>query len=108
MNPYSYQHEKLMVARRSLMLPHTMGEAHSIYGAFLACSLAFKDLDESRLDDDARGWVTKLKGFMDTSGIDDPKGEGTFLIKARRLTVDEQRELSDCIDNLAYCFAQGG
>lgn len=99
---YSYQAEKLSLARSSLMLPHASGEAQSISSAFQACSLGFKDLDESGLDANARTWVATIKGLMDTTGIKDPADVGTFELKARSLTTDQQSELSRAVDELAH------
>lgn len=104
MRKYSYQAEKLSVARTSLMLPHTQGEAKSIASAFHACSLAFGDMDRISLADDPRRWVETIEGFMDTSGIKDSAGIGTHELKARTLTADDQRELSRAIDELAHWF----
>ena len=41
---------------------------------------------------------------MDTSGIEDPHGVGTYQLKARELTEDEQRELSNAVDDLEHYF----
>lgn len=101
---YSYQAEKLSVARSALMLPHYKGEAHAIVSAFHECSLAFHKFDESQLDEISRDWIRKLKNFMDTTDIVDDLGEGKWLVKARSLLIDEQRELSYIIDELAHWF----
>ncbi|MDP3072298.1 MAG: hypothetical protein Q8N18_18550 [Opitutaceae bacterium] len=101
---YSYQAEKLSVARSSLMLPHAGGAAKSIASAFQACSLGFTDMDRKGLNADARRCVKVIEGFMDTTGIEDPKGVGTYELKARKLTEDEQGELSQAVDELAYWF----
>jgi len=101
---YSYQAEKLSLARSSLMLPHTSGLAQSISSAFQACSLGFKDLDETGLDADARRWVATIKSLMETTGIKDPAGVGTFELKARTLSTDQQSDLSRAVDELAHWF----
>jgi hypothetical protein len=101
---YSYQAEKLSVARSCLMLPHSRGAAESIAEAFHNCYKAFHRMDESGLSDDARRWVRKIKEFMDTSGIDGTNGEGAWAIKAGQLTTDDQLELSRTIDELASWF----
>ena len=101
---YAYQSEKLSAARRCLMLPHSQGIETSIAGAFHECSLAFDQMDESRLGDEASRWVAKIKEFMDTSGISDPKQEGTWTVKARTLSTDQQLELSHLVDELAHFF----
>ena len=61
-------------------------------------------MEESGLDDSARGWVSKIKQFMDTTGVVDPAGIGTWQVKAQSLTTDDQRELSDAVDELAHWF----
>lgn len=104
MNDYAYPSEKLSVARRSLMLPHPRGEAESIAGAFEECSHGLHDLRNEDLDDNARRWVATIKELMDTSGIQDPSGRGTFVIKAERLTEEQKFELSRVIDELAHWF----
>lgn len=101
---YSYQVQKLSEARRALMLPHDVGEAHAIAIAFRACSCAFNTLDENQLEEKARSWIYNIKNFMSTTGIVDDLGEGTLLIKAQSLSKDEQRKLSDSIDELAHWF----
>ncbi|TKI70281.1 hypothetical protein FCU45_03040 [Sulfurimonas crateris] len=101
---YSYQAEKLSAARAALMLPHYGGEAQSIVDAFHECSLAFNQFDESQLDETARNWIRKLKEFMDTNDVIDDSGEGTWMVKARSFSVDEQREISHIIDELASWF----
>ena len=103
---YQYQAEKLAAARRSLMLPHTQGEDQSIAYAFHECSLAFHCMDESGLSDDARRWVSQIREFMDTSGLEDPLGQGTSVLKAQGLTSDQQLELSRAVDELAHWFAR--
>jgi len=101
---YGYQAEKMSVARRALMLPHTGGIEVSISYAFMECANAFHRMDESGLDDSAREWVTTIKNIMDTSGLEDSAGQGTFLVKARLLTQDQQLELSRAVDELAHWF----
>ena len=99
---YGYQSEKLSAARRCLMLPHTSGIESSIADAFHECSLAFHKMDEDGLDDGARRSVSKIKDFMDTTGIAAPSG--AWAIKARSLSTDEQIELSLAVDELAHWF----
>ena len=84
------------------MLPHDVGEAIAI--AFHACSCAFNKLDESQLEEKARGWICNIKNFMSTTGIVDDLGKGTLLIKAQSLSIDEKKDLSDAIDELAHWF----
>lgn len=101
---FAYQAEKFSAACHSLMLPHPRGEAESIASAFHECSLGLHKLSDKELDDNARGWVTKLREFMDTTGIQDPAGRGTWVIKAERLTVDQKLELSRTVAELAHWF----
>lgn len=101
---YSYQAEKLSSARSSLMLPHSRGEAESIASAFHELSLAFHQLDVRALGDSAQRWVTKLQEFMDTTGVSDPNGEGSWVVKARTFSTDDQLEISHTVDELAHWF----
>lgn len=96
---YSYQAQKLSDARRALMLPHDSGEAIAI--AFHACSCAFNKLDENQLEEKARDWIYKIKHFMNTENLGE---NGTCLIKAQSLSINEQQDLSDAIDELAHWF----
>jgi hypothetical protein len=104
---YSYQAEKLSVARSCLMLPHTLGIEVSIADAFRNCGLAFYRLDESGLDDNARSWVAKIKECMDTSGVAEAP-EGTHIVKARMLTENQLMGLSRAVDELAHWFDRHG
>ncbi|MBK1888460.1 hypothetical protein Undi14_00335 [Undibacterium sp. 14-3-2] len=101
---FSYQAEKLSVARRNLMLPHPTGEAASIAAAFHECHNAFHNIDREGLDDNSRQWVEKIEGLMGTNGLQDPNGVGTWHIKAEQLSVDEKRELSSAVNELAHWF----
>lgn len=102
---FDYQGEKLSLARSSLMAPHEMGEEHSYAAAFHACSLAFHQFDVSRVkNDDAVRWIETIKRLMDTSGVEDPTGEGTWVHRARQMTLEERREFSNAVDELASFF----
>lgn len=102
---YSYATEKLSAARRALMLPHPEGEAQSIAHAFHECSLGLQDIRVDDLDSDsAQSWVAKIRELMDTSGIEDQSGRGTWFSKADQLTVNEKLELSRVVDELAHWF----
>ncbi len=96
--------EKLSQARRALMLPHSQGEAQSIADAFSVCSLGLNRLSPTDLDDDARRWFSKIKELMDTSGVQDPAGRGTFAVKAEGFSLDQKLELADAVDQLADWF----
>lgn len=104
---YSYQVEKFSLARSCLMPSKSPG-ADAIAAAFFACTHAFEDMEEkdfeNGLDDRARSLVATIKRFMDTSGIVDPRGKGTWTVKARSLTVDEQRELFGAVNELSAWF----
>lgn len=101
---YSYPAEKFSVARSSLMLPHPRGEAASISNAFHECSLGLHELDRQDLDDSAAQWLRQLDDLMNTDGLDDPHGKGTWMIKAEQLDEDQKVELSRIIDELAHWF----
>jgi hypothetical protein len=102
---FSYQGEKLAVARSSLMLPHSMGEEHSIAHAFHACSLGLQQFDVTRIaDEDVRDRIERLRTLTQTEGMEDATGEGTWVHRARKMTVDEKRELSSVVDQLADWF----
>lgn len=74
---YAYPAEKLAAARRMLMAPHPKGEADSFGHAFHECELGLRDVRPDDLDDSARSWVRTIRQAMDTTGIDDPQGQGT-------------------------------
>ena len=63
------------------------------------------DLDLDGLDsDDVQGWIETVRQTMDTTGIEDDSGVGTWMLKAEGLSVDEQHEFSRVIDELASWF----
>jgi hypothetical protein len=99
-----YLAEKFANVRHVLMLPHPRGEDESIVEAFHTCRSLLHSLDRSGLDEDARERLLKLDELMNTDGIDDPAGIGTWTIKARQFSVDEKIELSNVIDDLAERF----
>lgn len=101
---YMYQSEKFSTARRSLMLPHPGGEAASIVAAYNECSLGLHDLNEDGLDEHPRDWIRRLRELMDTTGLNDPAGIGTWALKAERMTEGEKFDLSRVIDDLANWF----
>lgn len=100
-NKYRYAAEKLSAARWTLMAPHPQGEASSFAAAFHECMLGLRDLRPEDLDDSARLWLATIERTMDTTGIEDPSGPGTWTIKAERLSVDERLEFSSAVDGLA-------
>lgn len=102
---FGYQSEKLSQARSSLMAPHIRGEEYDFAAAFDFCSRAFHDLDVTRVEDeDAAGWIEAIKRLMDTSGVEDPTGEGTWVHRARQMTFEERYEFSNAVDELASWF----
>lgn len=102
---FSYQTEKLDQARSTLMLPHELGEEQSLASAFDFCDRALDELDLEFIEDDnARGWIETIKRLMSTEGVEDPTGEGTWVQRARQLSVDERREFSNAVDELASWF----
>lgn len=101
---YPYQSERLGSARRYLMLPHVRGEDVAIANSFHECSLAFNGLPLDDLDETLVAKIRALQRYMDTTAVEDPEGEGAWLIKARTLTVDDRLDLSDLVDDLATCF----
>lgn len=101
---FSYQAEKLSIARRALMLPHPDGEAASIAGAFSEISHALHRFDRSQVTDEVRDWLRKIDSFMDVTGLSDTTGEGLYMVRARSFTTDEKLELSSLVDELAHWF----
>lgn len=48
--------------------------------------LGFHDLTEKAFDDSAVLWYRTIMRIMDTTGIDDPAGRGTWHVRAEGLT----------------------
>jgi hypothetical protein len=66
---------------------------------------AFHDFDVTRVEDeDAVGWIETIKRLMDTSDVEDPTGEGTWVHRARLMTFEEKHEFSNAVDELASWF----
>lgn len=103
---FSYPSEKFSTARRNLMLPSPSHEAEDIAMAFHECHLGLLDVRPEDLDDNARHWVTVLKGLMNTTDIEDPTGRGKWPIKAERLSADDKIQLVRVMDELAHWFAR--
>ena len=102
---FGYQGEKLHKARLCLMAPHPQGEARSFASAFHECSLAFHDFDENSVKDvSAQHWIATIKRLMNTDGIEDPTGEGTYIYRARVMSEKEQLDFSHAVDELASWF----
>ena len=105
MKDFMYQAEKLGAARDSLFLPHPKGEAASIVGAFQECDIAFRNFDVDTVkNDDARRWIDAIRDFMDTSGIEDPTGQGTSIIKAEQMDEGDKSDFVRAVDGLASWF----
>jgi hypothetical protein len=102
---FRYPSEKLSTARRALMAPYPPGgEAEAFLYAFSECDHGLRDVHADDLDDSARSWFRTIRETMDTTGIEDPSGRGTFLIKAERLTFDQKHAFSSALDELASWF----
>jgi hypothetical protein len=101
---YSYQAEKFSSARRSLMLPHAKGETASIADAFAECVHGTTNLELADLDDNAKELLRKLNELIDPVGLKDPADRGLYAIKAEKLTIEQRRELSAVVDELATWF----
>ena len=100
---FGYASEKFSTARHMLMLPHSSGEDASIADAFHEISLCLHGADIEAIEDiDTRQWIQKLQQFMNTEGLDDPSGVGTYRVKARGFTTDDKIEISRLVDDLAY------
>ena len=103
---FSYAAQKFASARSALMLPHPQGEDQSIATAFHECRLGLDRFDRSLLDESSSLWINQLDRFMATEGLDDPRREGLFVIKARTLSIDDQIQLSSVIDELQSWFSR--
>jgi hypothetical protein len=101
---WSYPAEKFFAARRMLMLPHSEGEAESLKYAFAEIDHGLRRIPRDDLDADARAWVATIEEAMDTAGIEDPDGLGTWYLKAGRLSHDQKRQFSNAVDELANWF----
>ena len=104
-NPkWRYPAEKLSAARRNLMAPLPAGEAAAYASAFHECELGLHDVRADDLDDSARAWLRTIQQTMDTKGIEDRSGRGTWHAKAERLTLEEKHAFSAAVDELAFWF----
>lgn len=76
--------------------------------AFHACSLGLADIENEHanqhLDENARDWIKVIQSLMNTDSVEDPTGEGAWVVKARTLTTDDRIQLSRCVDELAHWF----
>jgi hypothetical protein len=97
---YKYAAEKLAEARRNLMAPHPRGEAESFVGAFRECDKALKSLPLKDLDDGAQGWAATIARVIHGDRYEVIK-EDAWLARAERLSVDEKRDFSSAVDQLA-------
>lgn len=85
---YVYPAQTFSAARRALMLPHIEGEDESITRAMHECKLGLNNLDDEDFDDHALRLVGRLRTLFGNSS----------------LSVDEQVELSQIVDELAGWF----
>ncbi len=99
---FGYASEKLGAAVRILMLPH-VDEASSVASAIHEISLALKP--ESDLgNDEANRWRDTIFRIMSTESVEDPGGEGLWVVRARQLTQVEKHQFSRCVWELQmYC-----
>ena len=96
---FSYQTEKFSQARSALMAPHTWGEEKSFAEAFDYCTRAFTDFDVTRVkDENASRWIETIKRLKDTTN------EGTWVNRAYAMSLEEKREFSKAVDELADWF----
>lgn len=103
---FSYAAEKFSSARSALMLPHPQGEDRSIACAFFECRLGLERFDRALLDETSSNWVDRLDQFMSTDDLEDANKEGLFLVKARKLSVDDKLQLSSIVDELQTWFGR--
>ena len=101
---FSFPAEKFKAARSHLMLPHPKGEAASIASAFAECAFGISKVDPADLDDYARELLSKLNALIDPIGLRDPADRGMYTIKAEKLSIEQRRELSSTVDELASWF----
>lgn len=94
---YSYQSEKLSIARKHLMLPHYGSEANSIACAFQELHLAFRDLNVNKLNHDAQGLISKLKELME-------ENDGSWLARAQSFSTENKQDFSEAVNDLANWF----
>lgn len=102
---FSYQSEKLSQARSALMAPHPWGEEISFAEAFDYCTRAFEDFDVTRVKDkNASRWIETIKRLKDTTNVQDPASDGKGIQRARAMDLEEKREFSEAVDELAHWF----
>ncbi|WP_249584362.1 hypothetical protein [Pseudomonas viridiflava] len=101
---FSYAAEKFASARSALMLPHPNGEDQSIATAFFECRQGLDQFDRTKFDDTSSIWIRQLDQLMSIDGLEDPDRQGMFLVKARKLSVDDQIQLSNVVDELQFWF----
>lgn len=92
---FCYAMEKFTMARRSLMLPHALGEAAAIGSAVPECHLGLQHLPEEELDESTHQRIERLKEVMDITRIEDAE-----------LSLLQKSELSDLVDELVEVFTR--
>ncbi|WP_236446649.1 hypothetical protein, partial [Pseudomonas syringae] len=71
---------------------------------FFECSQGLDRFDRSQFDESSSIWIRQLDQLMSTDGLEDPDRQGLFLVKARKLSVDDQIQLSTVVDELQFWF----
>ena len=101
---FRYPAEKLSAANRILKSSHAKGEDQRFASAFHECLLGLKDVAFDDLDENARKWAATIRRTIDTTGVKDPSGDGTWFARARQLSTDQKRAFAAAVDALAaYC-----
>lgn len=89
------------------MAPHSEGEERSYAHAFEVISRGFGTLNrEAVVDENAKQWIQTIERLMDTTGVIDDSGRGTYWQRAKQLTIEERRAFSKAVDELAHWFAR--
>jgi hypothetical protein len=92
---FCYAMEKFTMARRSLMLPHPLGEAAAIGSAVHEYHLGLHHLPEEELDESTRERIQRLKELIDITRMEEAE-----------LSLLQKSELSDLVDELAEVFTR--
>lgn len=105
---FSYQSKCFSEARSALQLPFEGDEDVAIGHAFHLCSRALDKFHLKRelLKDEPSvlQWIEVVERTMNTAGLEDPDGIGTWRVKARSLSMNEQGAFSSAVGELAAWF----